>query len=172
VLQPALLRYEKETYDPAAFAGRYTPPTVSVMLRKSSLPAGFPESMATVFNADTFLFTLAAAAGHTRYFPRVTASYRIHGEGVHTRMNLLDKAVRRAATYRALLAWCKDHAVRRNLAASLSRNEAVILHQQLALRRYGQFFSACGRALADGFRYREPTLLRAIWFSLRQGRRR
>jgi glycosyltransferase involved in cell wall biosynthesis/RimJ/RimL family protein N-acetyltransferase len=81
--------------------GAYTPPTQTVVFRKSYLETDpcILESLKKVYNGDTFLFSYLATMGKVGYIDLISAAYRINDSGVYNNLDYYNRLKNRLNTF-------------------------------------------------------------------------
>ena len=100
----------KRDYDKKSILDGFWIPTLTVMLRKSALPAPFPQQFFIVPNGDVFLFHLLSREGKIGYLDFVSGVYRKHSGGIWTSSHFLSQNNSMALTLRLLKEYFKNEA--------------------------------------------------------------
>ncbi len=94
----------KRHLEAADIIGGFTPPTQTVVFRKSSLGDmdSFLEKYKTVYNGDIFLFSFLSTRGKVGYIDMISAAYRINENGVYGGLDFTNRLYNRLNTLRVL----------------------------------------------------------------------
>ncbi len=104
--------------------GGFTPPTQTVVFKRSYLSDDILKGLIKVFNGDTFLFSLLSVKTKVSYIDQVTAAYRINKQGHYTNKDYINRMKSRLTTYKVL-----ERHIDKSYWPSLHKAEAVTLQR-------------------------------------------
>jgi len=92
----------KKTLTAQDIVGSYTPPSQTVLFKRSYLSSNIIESLKKVFNGDTCLFSFLSTKGEAGYIDRITAAYRLNKQGHYTNKSYISRLESKLKTYEEL----------------------------------------------------------------------
>ncbi len=108
-----------------------TPKTLTAMVKSEFLPREIPEQYFKVKNGDLFLFSMISEGGAFRFINEIQGAYRVHGGGIWSASNAIEKRLSHIKTTKEMLSFFKKKDQVEAILIRFNRNIKKVIKNKL-----------------------------------------
>lgn len=165
VINQSVHHYKNDTFTHEDYVTKVTPPTLSTVLKKESIPVSLPDDFIKIVNADMFLKAMVSKNGKVKFMDFISGCHRIHSGGAYSGVAYLQRHLNNLKTLKAMLIYFPSNKVKKNIKKSMLIAYLRVLSESLSRKQIKLFTNTIITML--GFILCNPTVI-AFFFQLQK----